>query len=180
MNATGEAAQPTQSDGLIPLAGTGALISAVISAIGVVLFFMMYALFVAQNMAMAFGVGWVNDLCVAIQYALTIPIALALHRILAPHNPAYMRFATPFGIVAMVAVVLLQLTLVFDVLTFEQEVLPVSLAMIVGVGTWLVITGLVARATDRLPHSLALSLAAIPYFGYPVWAFWIGRHLRNW
>ncbi len=68
----------------------------------------------------------------------------------------------------------LQLLLIFKVLTFEQQVLWVTLAMILGVGSWLVVIGLVARSTGRLPNSLLMSILAVPYIGYPVWAFWIG------
>jgi hypothetical protein len=45
------------------------------------------------------------------------------------------------------------------------------------VGLWLVITGYLARSTGKLPHSLRMSIIAVPYFGYPLWAFWLGRHL---
>jgi hypothetical protein len=71
----------------------------------------------------------------------------------------------------------LQLLLIFKVLTFEQQVLWVSLAMILGVGSWLVITGLVARSTGRLPDSVLMSILAVPYIGYSVWAFWMGLQL---
>ena len=74
----------------------------------------------------------------------------------------------------------LQLLLIFKVLTFEQQVLWVTLAMILGVGSWLVVTGLVARSTGRLPNSLLMSILAVPYIGYPVWAFWIGLQLLGW
>ncbi|MFZ2014562.1 MAG: hypothetical protein WAV00_12115 [Nocardioides sp.] len=73
-----------------------------------------------------------------------------------------------------------QLLLIFKVLTFEQQVLWVTLAMILGVGSWLVVTGLVARSTGRLPNSLLMSILAVPYIGYPVWAFWIGLQLLGW
>lgn len=81
------------------------------------------------------------------------------------------------GIVMMLVVAVLQMLLVFEVLTFKQQAIPASLAMIVGVGVWLVISGLVARSTGILPNSLLMSSVAVPYFGYPVWAFWLGLHL---
>lgn len=56
----------------------------------------------------------------------------------------------------------------------------VSLAMILGVGSWPVITGIVARSSGRLPNSLLMSILAVPYIGYPVWAFWIGVQLVGW
>jgi len=97
-----------------------------------------------------------------------------LYRILSPYSPLLIRIATILGIGSMLIVAGLQLLLIFKVLTFEQQVLWVSLAMILGVGSWLVVTGLVARSTGRLPNSLLMSAIAVPYLGYPVWAFWIG------
>jgi hypothetical protein len=52
--------------------------------------------------------------------------------------------------------------------------------MILGVGSWLVITGIVARSTGKLPNSVLMSILAVPYIGYPVWAFWLGQHLLVW
>jgi hypothetical protein len=111
---------------------------------------------------------------------LTIPVALALYRILLVYNPALIRIATITGIAAMLVVFGLQLLLIFKVLAFEQQVLWVSLAMILGVGAWLVSTGLVARSTGRLPNSVLMSILAVPYFGYPVWAIWLGLRLMDW
>ena len=116
----------------------------------------------------------------ALQYLLTILVALALYRILRVYNPALVRTATIIGIVALLAVVGLQLLLIFKVLTFQQQVPWVSLAMMLGVGVWLVATGLVARSTGRMPNSLLMSILAVPYLGYPVWAFWLGLRLLNW
>jgi hypothetical protein len=84
------------------------------------------------------------------------------------------------GITAMLLVTGLQLLLIFKVLAFEQQVLWVTLAMILGVGSWLVVTGLVARSTGRLPNSLLMNAIAVPYIGYPVWAFRIGVQLLGW
>lgn len=166
---------------LIHSAGVIALANAVLSAVGVVFLVLMYVRFSTPGQTdSGLTFGRLNDSCVAIQYALTIPIALALYRILAPYNPRLILAATVVGILSMLVVVGLQLALIFEMLTFERQVLPVSLAMIVGVGSWLVITGYVARATERLPHSVLMSWLAVPYLGYPLWAFWLGRRLLNW
>jgi hypothetical protein len=140
----------------------------------------MYALFAQSNRELGLIFGRLNDICIAIQYLLTIPIALALHRILRPYNPALIRLATILGIAMMLVVIGLQLAFVFGVLTLVQQVVWVSLAMIVGVGSWLIITGLVARSTGRLPNSVVMSALAVPYLGYPIWAFWLGRRLLGW
>lgn len=174
------ATQALPADPLIRAAGALAIVSGIISAIGVVFLLAMFAGFATpfKNLGLTFGRA--NDICVALQYVLTIPIALALHRILLPYNPTLIRVATVFGIAMMLVVVGLQLALIFGVLAFEQQVVWVSLAMILGVGAWLMITGLVARATGRLPNSVLMSGLAVPYFGYPVWAFWLGQRLLGW
>ena len=173
-------AQTLPSDPVIRAAGGFAIVSGIVSAIGVVFLIAMFVLFATPLKELGLTFGLLNDICVAVQYLLTIPIALALYRILLPHNPALIRLATIVGIAMMLVVIGLQLALIFGVTTFEQQVVWVSLAMIVGVGSWLVITGLVARSTGRLPNSVVMSAVAVPYFGYPVWAFWLGRHLLGW
>jgi hypothetical protein len=72
-----------------------------------------------------------------------------------------------------------QTGLLLGVLTFAQQVVWVSLAMVVGIGFWLVVTGVVARSTNRFPNSLRMSLLAVPYLGYPIWAFWLDKQLRS-
>jgi len=172
--------QTTPPDPLIRAAGGFAIVSGIISAIGVVLLIAMFVLFAAQSPSLGMTVGMLNDICVAIQYLLTIPIALALYRILLPYNPTLIKIATIVGIAAMVVIIILQLLLIFKVLTFEQQGVWVTLAIIVGVGSWLVITGLVARSTGKLPDSVLMSAIAVPYLGYPVWAFWLGQRLLGW
>jgi hypothetical protein len=172
--------QAASTDPLIRAAGAFAIVSGIVSAVGVVFLITMFALFAASNTSLGGTFGMLNDICVAVQYLLTIPIALALHRILLPHNPPLIRAATAIGIIMMVIVILLQMALVFGVVPFEKQVVWVSLAMIVGVGSWLVITGLVARSAGVLPGSVLMSAIAVPYVGYPVWAFWLGRRLLGW
>lgn len=164
----------------IHFTGGIAKVSAIISAVGVVFFIIMYALFFTSHKELGNTFGMINDICVAIQYLLTIPIALTLYRILVVYNPTLIRIATAVGLIGLVSTVVLQLLLIFGVLTFAQQFLWITLAMIVGVGSWLVITGLIARSTGRLPNSLAISILAVPYFGYPLWAFWLGRRLSVW
>lgn len=167
-------------DPLIRAAGGFALVSGVIAAVGLVLLIAMFAMFATQNTALGETLGMLNDICVVLQYLLTIPIALALHRILLPYNPALIRVATVVGIAMMLAVAGLQLALIFQLLTIEQQMPWIFLTMVVGVGSWLVMTGLVARATGRLPNSVLMSAMAVPYLGYPAWALWLGTRLLRW
>jgi hypothetical protein len=175
-----EITQRLPSDPLIRAAGSFAIVSGAISAVGVALLVAMFALFATPNQALAQSVGKLNDICVALQYLLTIPIALALHKILQQYNPNLIMLATIVGIASMLIVIALQLALIFGWMTFERQVGWVSLFMLGGVGAWLIITGLVARAAPGLPNSVLMSAIAVPYVGYPVWAFWLGRRLLGW
>jgi len=156
---------------LIRLAGWLAYVSGAVSTIGVVFFVGM--------LAVKGPFGRLNDLCVMIQYLLALPIPLALHRLLQARAPFLSKLAMLIGILGMMAVVVLQFLLVVDVLSFSEQVGPVTFAMIVMVGAWLVITGYLGRSTGKLPRSMLMSIVAVPYFGYPVWAFWLGRHLLS-
>lgn len=169
--------QTTQPNFLIRAAGGFAIVSGIISTIGIVFLLAMFARF---DSPLHLIFGRLSDICVVLQYLLTIPIALALYQILRSYNPTLIRLATIVGIAMMLVVVALQLALIFDLLAFEQQVVWVSLAMIVGVGAWLMITGLVARSTGKLPHSVLMSSLAVPYLGYPAGAFWLGLHLLGW
>lgn len=175
-----EVEHTTLSHLMVRAAGGIAIACGIISSIGVVLLIGMFVLYGASNRQLGNIFGTVNDVCVALQYLLSIPIALALYRILLPYNPRLIQVATVAGIGMMIAVIALQVALIFRVLPFEKQVTWVSLAMIVGVGSWLLIIGLVSRSTRRFPNSLLISAIAVPYVGYPLWAFWLGWHLLRW
>lgn len=167
------------ADPMIRTAGNLAIVSGIISAVGVAFLIIMFALFATPYKEWGMTFGMLNDICIAIQYLLTIPITLVLDRMLRPYHPTLIRLATVVGITSMIIVILLQLALITGVLPFEQQVGWVTLAMIGGVGSWLLVTGFVARATGMLPRSVLMSALAVPYLGYPVWAFWLGRRLLS-
>lgn len=74
-----EITQTVSYDPLIRAAGGFALISGIIAAVGIVLLITMFVLFATAHQALGETIGLLNDICVAIQYLLTIPIALALY-----------------------------------------------------------------------------------------------------
>jgi hypothetical protein len=77
------------------------------------------------------------------------------------------------GIVGMIAIIVLQYLLIAGVLTFEQQVGAVSVALL-AVAVWLVVTGYLGRFTGKLPGSLLMSIIGASYVGFPIWAFWLG------
>jgi hypothetical protein len=164
----------------IHAAGYLALLFGLISTFGVVMLVAMYYFFATHNQALGYKFGNLNDISAALQYLLLIPIALVLYSILQPHHPSMIRIATIVGILSMLATALLQLLLILKFFTFEQQLPWITLSILFGVGFWFVVSGLVARDTGRLPHSLLVSSLAVPYFGVPVWAFWLGLRLIRW
>jgi hypothetical protein len=153
------------------MGGWSARASAWIAAVGVICF---VARFLPLKGVIPFG--WLNDVSSLLQYLLAIPVALALHGILRPRHPGLAGAATVIGISGMLAVAVLQFLLLAQVLTFDQQGGPVSIAILV-VGVWLVATGYLLRSAAAFRRSLLFSLLAVPYFGYPVWAFWLSRRL---
>ncbi len=107
-----------------------------------------------------------------------VQTAYAPHRLLRPVGPGLSSTALVVGIVALVAVVAHQIMLLTRVLSFEQQVVPVSIAIVV-VGAWLVMTAYLARSTGKFPWAMLMSILAVPYFGYSLWAFWIGRRFAQ-
>ena len=75
-------AQTASSDSMIHIAGGIAIICGILSAVGVVTLIGMYVCFATQNTELGLRIGMLNDISAAVQYLLTIPIALALYRIL--------------------------------------------------------------------------------------------------
>ena len=161
--------QDSRRLGLTRLGAWSARVSGTVAAIGLVLWFARFAF-------PGGPVGWLNDVLVMLQYTLALPIALALHTLIRPHHPRLSLAALVVGIAGLLAVVVLQFLLIIRALTFSQQVVPVTIAILV-VGVWLVITGHLGRSTGLLPHGLRMSLLAVPYFGYPIWALWLARTL---
>jgi hypothetical protein len=161
--------QSAQRLRMMRLGGWSASVSGTIAVIGLVLRFARFAFPGGL-------VGWFNDLLVVIQYALALPIAIALHAVFRRYNPGLSWLALIVGVAGILSVVILQALLLVRALSFEQLVVPVSIAILV-LGAWLVITGYLGRSTGLLRGSVRMSLVAVPYFGYPIWAWWLARSL---
>lgn len=175
-----ETAQTIPNDSFIRIAGGFALVSGIVSAVGAVFLIGMFIMFATPSKELGMTFGLINDICVAIQYLLVVPVVLALFRILSPYKPNLIAAATLVGMVAILATIGLQLMLIFGLMPFEKQVIWVSIAILLGIGSWLVVTGIVAKSTEHLPNSMLMSAIAVPYFGYPIWAFWLGRRLLGW
>ena len=174
---TGPANSPTSGTfaALCRVAGWAALASSVVAAIGVVFILLLYAgMLTGATALLPFGPA--NDVCVIVQYLLALPVALALDRILRRHAPTASRLATCAAIVGIVGVTVFQSLLLAGALSFERQILPASLSVLL-MGLWIVVAGGVGQRSGELPASRASIVAAALYFGYPVWAWRVGRLL---
>ena len=161
---------------LARVAGWCAYASGVVGIFGIVFLVALYvALFTSDDQ---FGFGMINDISVIVQYTLALPIVFALHRLLRPHGPVLSLVGTVIGFGGMLAAIVLQILLVAGLLSFSQQVGMVIVAFM-AVLVWFVITGYSGRSTSKLPNSMLLHVLAGLYFGYPVWAFSLGRRLSN-
>ena len=165
------------SDALVYFAGWCSIASGIVSFIGIVFLIAMFVGFSTNNLGLP-RFGTLNDICVIIQYLLALPITLALHQILKVHAPVLSRAAMLTGIAGILTVGVLQWLLVSGVVTFEEQVGLVMVALLV-VGIWLVITGYLGRSTGKLPSGVLISILAAFYLGYPIWAIWLGRLLLS-
>lgn len=162
---------------LVYFAGWCSIASGIVSFIGIVFLIAMFIGFSTNNTGLQ-RYGTLNDICIIIQYLLALPITLSLYQFQKAYALFLSRAAMLIGIAGMIAVAVLQWLLVSGVLTFEEQVGPVTVALLV-VGVWLVITGYVGRLAGNMPHSLLVSVLAAFYVGYPIWAIWLGRLLLS-
>lgn len=159
------------------LAATGLRASGVVGAVGLAFLVAMYAAFAGGARSAGMALGWVNDVTGVVTLPLALPGMLALHARLRPHAGPVGDGLLVVGVVSSGAIVVLQLLLVTEVLTFEQEIGPVMVAYL-GLGTWLVATGWLARRAGVADIGPGTGLLAALYVGYPVWAFRLARALE--
>jgi len=180
---------------LLRLAGWSAYAAAgatIISFIALFIFFAVGGIF-----------GPINDLFSVFQMLFLIPVALALHQILADLAPIWSATALLVGIGAMLLIAGLQGALVLGLASFEQTLKPV-LATGGLLGLWWLIVGFLTFQHGGLPPGLAWAglvsggsfvaivigfwqggqahpLAALGFLlgagAVPVWTIWLGRLL---
>ncbi len=161
---------------VLRLGGRAAYANGVVSAVGLVFLFAMYASFAVGATSGGLVFGWINDVSGVVAALLMLPLVVAVHVLLRPHARILSGLAMMIGIGANLAIIVLQSLLVVGALTFQEEVGPVLIAFLVLV-VWLVMIGYLGSSSGVLPHGVRMGLLAATYVGYPIWAFWLGRHL---
>ena len=162
---------PIRTDDVISIAAWCAYSSALIGAIGIVSLIMFFAL--------GQPYGTLNDVAVVAQYVLALPILVGVDRVLRPRASRLSTIAAATGVIGIAALVILQFLMIGRVLTFAQQGGLVSVALFVGVGGWILLVGYTGHATKSWPRSLSLAVLGWTYFGYPIWAVAVGRHLSS-
>jgi len=98
------------------------------------------------------SLGHINDILGAVQFAAFVPVVWTLGRQLPAARTV--RVATVVAVVAAVAFVVLSVLLVAGVLTFDQQIGPVIVA-IIAIYCWLLVVNLVAHRTRALPRAVS-------------------------
>jgi hypothetical protein len=160
------------------LAGRTLVVSGIVAGVGVAFLVAMFAAFAIGARETALVLGRINDVLILVGYLLAAPAVLALRALARPQAGWAGDVLASVGIAAIGAIVVLQSLLVAGTLTFEQQVGPVSVALLV-LGAWFVVTGRIASAGGVLPGGARMGLLAATYVGYPVWALWLGRRLAS-
>jgi hypothetical protein len=167
---------PTETTSVLGVGGWAAYANGVVSAVGLVFLVALYASFAVGATSPGLVFGWINDVSAVVAALLMLPLVVAVHVLLRPYAPILSLLAMMIGIGANLAIIVLQSMLVIEALTFQEEVGLVLIAFLVLV-VWLVMIGYLGSLSGVLPHGVRMGLLAATYVGYPIWAFWLGRHL---
>jgi hypothetical protein len=124
----------------------------------------------------ALRLGGINDALAIFVYGLALPVVPAMHVLVRESGATWSVLLAAIGATGIVVTMILQWLLVTGALTFEQQILPVSIALM-AVGAWMVGTGVLARRAGVLPTGLRDGVLGALYVGYPIWAFRVGRRL---
>lgn len=160
------------------LAGRLLLASGALAAVGVAFLIAMAVAFAIGAGSAGLAFGRINDVLVLVSYLLAAPSVVALRVLLRPQARRVGDIVALIGLTAIAAIVVLQFLLIVGALTFEQQVGPVSLALLV-LGGWFVLAGSIGSTSGVLPRGARMGLLAATYIGYPIWAFWISRRLGS-
>jgi hypothetical protein len=167
----------TAADRRSPLAGRLLVASGVVGGVSLVFLIAMFAAFGAGARAPGMALGWVNDVLGLLSCLLALPAVIAVHRLLKPAAPVASLALAVLGMLAFSAIVVLQLLLVANVLTFDQQVGPVSIAYL-ALAAWFVLTGHLGSVGGTIPRGVRWGVFAGAYVGYPFWAVRTARILE--
>lgn len=147
-----------------------------VAVVGVAFLGGMFVAFAVGATPVAMTLGRINDVLIMVAYPLAIPGLLGLWWLVRGRAPVRSSLAAILGIVSIGAITGLQALLVREVLTFSEQVGPVTLALL-AFGASLVLLGAAGRSGGLLPGGVRMGLAGATYVGFPLWARWAAREL---
>jgi hypothetical protein len=150
------------------------MVSGVVGGISLVFLIAMFVAFGAGAQSAGMTLGFVNDMLGWVSCLLALPAVLAIHVLVRRVAPALSLALLVLGLAAFGAIVVLQLLLVTNVLTFQEQVGPVSIAYL-ALGVWLVTSGYLGSRAGAIPNGARWGLFAAIYLGFPFWAFRTAR-----
>ena len=148
----------------------------VVAAVGVVFLGGMFAAFAIGAAPLAMTLGRINDVLILVAYPLAIPGVLGLWSLIRRRAPVRGGLVLILAVASAAAIAVLQALLVTEVLTFAEQVGPVSVALL-GFGGSLMLLGAVGRSVGLLPGGVRMGLIGATYVGFPLWARWAAREL---
>ena len=145
--------------------------SGVVGGIGLAFLVGMFAAFAAGARSTGMTLGWINDITGVVTLPIALPGILALHARVRPHAGPASDALLLVGLGAGGTIVVLQVLLVREVLTFEEQIGPVSLAFLV-LAAWFVLYGRLAARAGVAPRRHATradrrELRRVPGMGVP-------------
>ena len=169
------------TDGNAPLlrvAGWSLILAAIVAVIGIVFLALMYASFAAGIQRDGERFGAINDILVVVQDLLMVPAIAAAYVLGRERWPGRSLAIALSGVVLVALIVLLQGLLIGGAMTFEEQIGPLSV-MLVLLAVWFAAAGWLLTALGIVRRGVALGLVAATYLGFPIWAFVLGRALRD-
>jgi hypothetical protein len=138
----------------------------------------MYASFGAGVQRDGERFGAINDILVVVQYLLMLPAIAAAYVLGRDRWPGRSLAIAVGGMVLVALIVLLQGLLIGGAMTFEEQIGPLSVMLLL-LAVWFVAVGWLLTALGVVGRGIALGLVAATYLGFPIWAFVLGRALRD-
>lgn len=163
---------------LLRVAGWSLILAAIVAVIGMVFLALMYASFAGGVQRDGERFGSINDILVVVQYLLMLPAVVAAYALGRERWPGRSLAIAISGVVLVALIVLLQGLLIGGAMTFEQQIGPLSV-MLVLLAVWFVAVGWLFTELGLLRRGIVLGLVAATYIGFPIWAFLLGRSLRD-
>ena len=120
--------------------------------------------------------GTINDSLTIVVYGLLLPVIPAMHELVRETGETRSLILAAISAAGILITMVLTWLLISGVLSFEQQIRPMSLSL-VATAVWFVGTGYLAKQAGALPKGLRNGVLGALYLGIPVWGIDLGRRL---